>query len=211
MKRILKIWFALAAFYGAFVAWHQPLRGPLTEAEVSTAFGAYFDTLDQNEVAGAQAFLDFFLSDDGAPFYMVNLDALPELTPEVEAAERKYGTFMLPRLLSRASYPVLSADVIMGLSNSLGGDVAPFDRVVVVRYRSRRDFMHVVATSTFRDQLQYKVASLDGWYSAPSRISPTINPPLVLLVLLLVIGVVCTRKTPVSSRQTLQFSQRGGS
>ena len=211
MKRIVIIWIGLAFVYAGFIAWHQPLRGPLTETEVRTAFGDFFDTLDQNEVAGAEVFLDFFLSDDGAPFYMVNLDALPSRTPQVEAAEREYGSFMIPRLLSRASYPVLSTDVIMGLSNSLGGDVAPFDRVVVVRYRSRRDFMHVVATSTFRDQLQYKVASLDGWYSAPSTMSPMINPPLLLLILLLVIGVARTRKALKPAQRSLQFSQRGGS
>jgi len=208
MKRSIKVWTVLASLYMAFIAWHQPMRGPLTETEVRAAFGDLFDTLDQNEIAGAQAFLDFFLSDDGAPFYMVNLDALPELTPEVQAAERKYGAYMIPRLLSRASYPVLSTDVIVGLSNSLGGDVAPFDRVVLVRYRSRRDFMHVVATPAFRDQVQHKVASLDGWYSAPSTISPMINPPLVLLVLLLGIGVAWTAKAPKPPGRALQFSQR---
>ena len=118
--------------------------------------------MDRDEGAGSQAFLDFFLSDDGAPFYMVNRDAEQGRTPEMETAAREYGALMMLGLVSPACYPVLSN-------------------------------------------------SLDGWYSAPSTISPTVNPRLILWVSLLVIGDAIRRRRPRPSGQSLHFSQRGGS
>ncbi|MEO1536254.1 MAG: hypothetical protein AAFR73_00860 [Pseudomonadota bacterium] len=187
MKRIANIWIVLAVLYAALLAWHQPLRGPLTVDEVRTAFGQNFDVAIRND--DAAAIIEFFLSDDGKPFFMVNLNGLPEPSPEVAAAEQQYGAYMLPRLLARASYPVLSTDIIVGLTNSLGVDVTPFERLVVVRYRSRRDFLEIIATQEFRNELQNKTASLDGWYSAPSTIGPTFSLPVAALFVLIVIGL----------------------
>jgi hypothetical protein len=168
MKRIRTIWIGLAVVYAALLAWHQPLRGPLSEDEVRTAFGAQYAEMRLSEDAQARAFLDFFLNDDGRPFHMVNLNALPERSPEADEAAQTYGAFMAPRLLARASYPVLSTDVIVGLTNTLGPGVDNAERLVVVRYRSRRDFLNIISTPEFREAVQHKSASLDGWYSAPS-------------------------------------------
>lgn len=192
LTRISKLWIGLAIVYAALIAWHQPLRGPLSEAEVRAAFGGQYDQMLQNEATQAQAFLDFFLNDDGRPFFMVNLNALPEQTPDVEDAARQYGSFMMLQLLPRASYPVMSTDVIAGLTNSLGVDLTPFDRLVVVRYRSRRDFLEIVATSEFRQKVGNKGASLDGWYSAPTTIGPTLSLPVVTLCFLMLIGLIET-------------------
>lgn len=192
LMRISKLWIGLAIVYAALIAWHQPLRGPLSEAEVRAAFGGQYEQMLQNEAAQARAFLDFFLTDDGRPFFMVNLNALPEQTPDVEDAARQYGSFMMLQLLPRASYPVMSTDVIAGLTNSLGVDLTPFDRLVVVRYRSRRDFLEIVATSAFRQEVGNKGASLDGWYSAPSTIGPTLSFPVVTLCFLMLIGLMGT-------------------
>ena len=192
LTRISKLWIGLAIVCAALIAWHQPLRGPLSEAEVRAAFGGQYDQMLQNEATQAQAFLDFFLTDDGRPFFMVNLNALPEQTPDVEDAARQYGSFMMLQLLPRASYPVMSTDVIAGLTNSLGVDLTPFDRLVVVRYRSRRDFLEIVATSAFRQEVGNKGASLDGWYSAPTTIGPTLSLPVVTLCFLMLIGLIET-------------------
>ena len=192
MRRISTLWIGLVSVYVALIAWHQPLRGPLSEDEVRAAFGGQYAQIRQSEDAQARAFLDFFLTDDGRPFFMVNLNALPEQTPEVEEAARQYGSFMMLRLLPRASYPVMSTDVIAGLTNSLGTDLSPFDRLVVVRYRSRRDFLEIVATSEFRQEVGNKGASLDGWYSAPSTIGPTFSLPVAALCVLLLVGVIGT-------------------
>lgn len=195
LTRITKLWIGLGMAYAPLIAWHQPLRGPLTEADVRAAFGGRYEQMRQSEDAQARAFLDFFLTDDGRPFFMVNMNALPEQTPDVEDAARQYGSFIMLRLLPSASYPVMSTDVITGLTNSLGVDLAPFDRLVVVRYRSRRDFLEIVATSEFRREVGSKGASLDGWYSAPSIIGPTLSLPVVTLCFLMLIGLIGTLRT----------------
>lgn len=192
MRRISTLWFGLVLVYAALIAWHQPLRGPLSEDEVRAALDGQFTLIERADDAQAEAFLDFFLNDDGRPFFMVNLNAVPEQTPEVKAAAREYGTFMLPQLLSRASYPVLSTDIVLGLTNSLGDDLTRIDHVVVVRYRSRRDFLEVVSSSEFQQKFASKGASLEGWYAAPSTTGATLSLPVMALCVLLLLGVVGT-------------------
>jgi hypothetical protein len=206
MGRIWIIWTGLAVVYAALLAWHQPMRGPLSEDEVRTAFAAQYAQMRVSEDAQARAFLDFFLNDDGRPFYMVNFNALPERSPETDEAAQTYGAFMAPRLLARASYPVLSTNVIVGLTNTLGPGFDNAERLVVVRYRSRRDFMKIISTPEFREALQHKSASLEGWYSAPSTAAATVSVPLLALIALTVIGGLGTlverRRHRMVPRQT---------
>ncbi|MEO1638535.1 MAG: hypothetical protein AAFU41_04735 [Pseudomonadota bacterium] len=200
-RKIWTVWLLLALFYGAVLAWHQPLRGPLTEAEVRTAFGENFDAIQSGVVPAGARLADFFLEDDGRPFYMINLNA-PATSDEAAAEALIYGQFMLPRLLSRASYPVASLGVITGLTNSLGAGADDFDDLIVVRYRSRRDLLEVIATPEFREAATHKAASLEGWVSAPASGSAGVSLPLYLLLVLLAIGSVWTvvRSREVSGR-----------
>jgi len=195
MKSQVRVWVALGLLYAVLLAWHQPLRGPLTEQEVRAAFGEHFSQIREAEDARAEALIDFFLTDDGRPFYMVNLNALPEGEgPEdasrIRDAARDYAAFMAPRLLSRASYPVLSTDPFTSLNNSIGTDLGQIDRVVVVRYRSRRDFLSIVTTPAFREAVEHKYASLAGWYSAPAPVGSVISLPQIALAALMVIGLL---------------------
>ena len=192
MRRILALWLGLGLIYAALIAWHQPLRGPLSEDEVRTAFEAQYTQIRLSEDAQVRTFLDFFLSDDGHPFFMVNLDALPEPSAETDEAARTYGAFMAPRLLVRASYPILMTDMNAGLTNSLGPGIDNAERLVVVRYRSRRDFLNIISTSEFRDAVQHKLASLDGWYSAPSTAVRLFSLPVLFLGILLLSGLLGT-------------------
>lgn len=192
MTRKRRLWVALGVAYLAFLMWHQPLRGPLTESEVKTAFGEYFEQMQRGENLQAAKLIQFFLSDDGEPFYMINMNALPEDTPEIRQAAFEYGAYMLPRLLARASYPILSADVTNHLVNSLGPGLEKPEKLIVVRYRSRRDFMEVISSPEFRIAIEDKRASLDGWYSAPGTAGVIVSMPLIVFVLLICFGLVAS-------------------
>lgn len=210
MKTVTKLWVGLIAIYIAVLAWHQPLRGPLTEAEVRAFLAPQIEASQVADEAQTKAFLDFFLSDDGKPFYMVNLNVLPDDTqPEAaahtESEANSYAVFMIPRLLARASYPVLSIDPILMLNNSVGPDLAAIDRVIVVRYRSRRDFLHIIGTPEFRAASDHKQASLDGWYAAPAAIRPTLSLPRFALILLVFVGGVGTL---LSRRKRWRFQRQ---
>lgn len=205
LTRIPKLWIGLGMVYAALLAWHQPLRGPLTETEVRAAFGEQFEQIQSGENLQALALLDFFLTDDGLPFHMLNLNALSEQTTDTDKAAQTYGAFMVPRLLARASYPVLMTDVIIGLTITLGPDVASFERLVVVRYRSRRDFLKIIATPEFREAVRHKSASLDGWYAAPSSAGATLSIPQLALIALITVGgfgtLLLTRRHMPPARQ----------
>ena len=192
MSKPLRIWLGLAILYAGILAWHQPLKGPLTEAEIRSAFGPRFDMLIESDAPQAVDLLNFFLSDDGRPFYMINLNAMPDQTPEVAQSARAYARYVLPRLLSRASYPVMSTDVIAGLNNAIGGDFGTFERLVVVRYRSRRDFLALISPEAFSDALSDKAASLDDWYAAPSAMNFRMSFPAAALVVLVLAGLLAT-------------------
>lgn len=185
-----KLWVGGAVAYLAFLMWHQPLRGPLSESEIRSAFGEYYEQMRSGDNLQASRLVQFFLSDDGRPFYMVNMNALPEQTPEIREAALNYGSYMLPRLLARASYPVVSTNVAGHLVNSLGPGLEKPEQLIVVRYRSRRDFMEIISSQEFRVAVKDKVASLDGWYTAPSTASPLISIPQIVLILLLGIGLI---------------------
>jgi hypothetical protein len=190
VKRTATILIVVIAAYAAFLAWHQPLRGPLTELEVRAAFGDRYSPMREAKDGRAATLIDFFLSDDGRPFFMINLNALPEHTAHTQKAERAYASYMAPRLLSRASYPVLSTEPIVMLNNSLGTDLEAIERLVVVRYRSRRDFLEIIATPEFREAVEHKSVSLDGWYSAPASVNPVVSLPQLVLILLITVGFV---------------------
>lgn len=185
-----KLWVGVAVAYLAFLMWHQPLRGPLSESEIRSAFGEHYEQMRSRENSQASKLIQFFLSDNGRPFYMINMNALPEQTPETREAALNYGSYMLPRLLARASYPVISTNVAGHLVNSLGPGLEKPGQLIVVRYRSRRDFMEIISSQEFRVAVKDKVASLDGWYTAPSSASPLISIPQIVLILLLGIGLI---------------------
>ncbi|MEO0999017.1 MAG: hypothetical protein AAFW69_00180 [Pseudomonadota bacterium] len=196
-RTTLRLWLGLALLFVGVLAWHQPLRGPLTEAELRAAFGPRFAVVDAAADPRAQAMLAFFRSDDGRPFYMLNLNAEPEAdTPEgaaeTAAQARAYAGFMAPRLLVRASYPVLLTDQIAVLNSSVGAGLDQVDRLVLVRYRSRRDFLEIISTLEFQAAVEHKARSLDGWYSAPVKVAPVLSLPALALVLLVAAGLLGT-------------------
>ncbi len=199
MTKTVRIWLGIVLLYAGILAWHQPLKGPLTETEIRAAFGSRFDLLVESDAPQAADLLNFFLSDDGKPFYMINLNAQPAPTAEVAQSARAYAAYVLPRLLSRASYPVLMTDVIAGIDNAVGGDFGDFQQLVVVRYRSRRDFLALISAPAFTEALDDKAASLNDWHAAPSSMQFRASLPVFALAILILAGSVATR---VARRRT---------
>ena len=188
-RKIAKLWLGIGLVYALLLFWHHPFKAPLTAADVSEILEIPADALVGEGDGQAARMLAFLLEDDGHPFFMINLNLRSD-DPAAADAARTYGTYMLPRLLARASYPVLSNGVIAELNNTLG--VGDFDELVVVRYRSRRDFLEVIGTQEFRDALQYKSASLNGWVAAPSTGFTASSIPVLAFALLCAIGAFGT-------------------
>jgi len=113
----------------------------------------------RHDIPELRRFLD---SDDGNPFYTVNLYEFREQaqyrddTPHGGSGREAFARFsevMLRLLASRASHPIFG---------SQWADIASsgWDRIVIVRYRSRRDIAEIFASPEFAEASAHKWAAL---------------------------------------------------
>jgi hypothetical protein len=161
----------LVLLYGLFWLGYGGKGMPLSQDEVDALIAA----IEQNARSrgGAdpellEAFRRVGEADDGQEFYMVNLarHRKKALYPEgydydddVQAAERRYATAILPRLLKRASSPVFVGTPTGLFLHPEGAD--EWDQLALVRYRSRRDLLEMVAEPGMGELGVHKWASLE--------------------------------------------------
>ena len=150
-------------------------------------------------------------NDDGKPFYMLNLmeyrvqaeyrDPTQPDGMRVEAisgreAGRRYEQMVVWQLLQRGSYPVLLSRKMANLLNA-GNGTDFFEDVVIVRYRSRRDMLAMLASPAFREGIPHKWASLRRTVVVPTRrvflLDLKVIAPLLLIVILLFTRTLMTR------------------
>jgi len=162
---------------------------PMTNAEVDE----YINRISQlSHIPGGQHDMEelrgFFSSDDGESFYTVNLYKYHEqakyLTAEspsisgVEAYE-KFSRVMVKLLLQNHSYPIFG-------SNWLDLSDKGWDRVVIVKYRSRRDMAKIFSNSHF------SIASADKWASIEKHdrfVVKALHLPEAYMLFILFIGI----------------------
>lgn len=179
MKKATVLLASLLVALFAFYAWHTPLQGPLTDAEVD-AFMATPAATGGTTWSDEAAFEEFLRNDDGRPFIMINLMEYRQTAeyPEGKApaadmtgaqADARYGRAVLPQLLLRGSYPVARATRYNTIINSVGETVGEFESFAMVRYRSRRDLIDMLASDAFSQANFHKWASLENTLVAPSK------------------------------------------
>lgn len=179
MKKTTLLLASLLVALAAFYAWHTPRGGPLTDAEVD-AFIATQAARAGSAWTDEAAFEAFLRADDGRPFVMINLMEYREMAeyPEGAApaenmtgaeADMLYGQAVFPQLLLRGSYPVARATRHETIINSVGETVGAFESFAMVRYRSRRDLIDMLASDAFGDANSHKWASLENTLVAPSN------------------------------------------
>jgi len=158
----------LSIFVGAFstvglMTWYQWSARTLTPSEIDD----YMGTIEaQTQIPGARhdlvALRAFLESDDGAPVYTVNLYRFHQVAEYPEGSdlsgtgEEAYDRFaqnMVPLMVRRGSHPIFGSNWADTAHNQ-------WDRVVIVRYRSRRDLVDLFATDAFADASMHKWASL---------------------------------------------------
>lgn len=197
MRNVLFIWLGMFTLYGAFLAWHTPVKGALTLDEVA----AYQSRLGASDAAGwadREGFQSFFAQDDGRPFYMLNVMELRD-GPESAEADQRYGRAVVPLLLARGSYPVAGVARMQTVLDSYGGAVGQFDTVMIVRYRSRRDLLDMISSPEFQSAEPYKWASLANTLVAPSRAAPIVLLGVLVPLVLLALGGVLSATAVLAS------------
>ncbi|MEM9709857.1 MAG: hypothetical protein AAF871_13835 [Pseudomonadota bacterium] len=182
MKRTAYLLAPLLLALAGFYLWHTPLQGPLTNAEVD-AFMANQAATSGTAWTDIEAFEAFLREDDGRPFVMINLMEVRDVAiypdgTDTESrsgaeADAAYGRAVFPLLLKRGSYPVTRAERYHTIINSLGQSAAEFQSLALVRYRSRRDLIDMLASDAFLAAGVDKWASLENTLVAPSRRAPS--------------------------------------
>ena len=149
------------------VAWYHGGSEPLSGDEVEFYLSSIGEQ-DQNPGGrhDFKALRNFLENDDGQPFYTVNLynyhpKAHYELGSEYSnkflddsgrAAFDRFSKVMIKLLASHASHPIFGSEWM--------DDSSDWDRLVIVRYRSRRDIAKIFASDEFADASEHKWAAL---------------------------------------------------
>jgi len=146
-----------------FMRWYQWGAQTLSLSDVD----AYMAVIEaQTQKPGAKhdlpALRKFLSEDDGKPVYTVNLYKFhnaaeyPEASGFSGTGEQAYARFsnvMISLMAKRGSHPVYGSNWVDQASSD-------WDRIVIVRYRSRRDLVDLFATDDFADASLHKWASL---------------------------------------------------
>ena len=167
------------ALYLAFLAWYDGWgMDPFTAEEV--------DTLTVND----QNLRRFLKDDDGEEFFMLNLNryeyAENEVQQGVPVAYQNYGQTVIQMLLKNASHPIYSGEIPDYL---LGGEIkdGSWHEIILVRYRSKRDFISMVTSDEYLKIAQHRYAGIEYAEVIPTRASLNLVTPRFVILALLVL------------------------
>lgn len=186
-----KLWLISVLIYGVFTFWYTDLGGPVTDSEIN----AWKQSMSDNGTTPNRiAYFEKFLREDtGRQFLMLNAIDMNERPPQVEGADPsetasqlmgRYMEHMVGELLGRASHPVIIGNATFTTIDLVGIDGAEnWDQGAFFRYRSRRDFMHIIANPMTLDKHRFKLAALQKTIAYP------IEPTFYLGDLRLILGL----------------------
>lgn len=145
------------------------------------------------------AYYEKFLREDtGRQFLMLNAIDMNENPPNVsgaqpgESAEQlmsRYLEQIVPELLKRASHPVVMGNApfttidLAGLEGIEGAEI--WDQGAFIRYRSRRDFMHIIANPATLSKHNFKLAAMEKTVAYPIETGLNLGDLRLLLGLLI--------------------------
>lgn len=174
-----------------FLLWYGGKSKPLTESEINGLIHTLKKqhSIDEDSDMVKQL-RKLCKSDDGKPYYMVNLmkfntEYNEELQMTPTEAHKKYSKGIIKELLKRAGHPVLLSKVtgsFIHQSDSI------WDEVAIVRYRSRRDMIKMVINLSDPQLGKYKWASLERTDVFPTKLAMLL-PFVRLIVLCLLFGI----------------------
>ena len=169
------LWAALVLLCAVFLGWYDWSGGPLTPREID----AYVLQLEAQGLEGTRVLQEaraFAEGDDGNEFFMVNLEnsrdepLIPDdLDPHTDPreAERLYQASTGLKMIARAGHPIMA---IRGRANFIEYEGAPvWENLLLVRYRSRRDFFEVFAHPDTAQAIRYKFVFFGLYHAWPTE------------------------------------------
>lgn len=195
MRRAI-VWGLPALVWAGFSLWYTDCGGPLTEQEI----GAWVAELEARDAPPrmVESLRRFMENDSGRQFLMLNAIDLAEDPPDVEgaapgeSAEQLMGRYMehmYAQLFRRACHPVVYGYAVNPAMDIVGIDGAEqWTAGALMRYRSRRSFMEVVAHPDTRGRHEFKVAAMEKTIAYPIETVLYLGDPRLILGLLFLAG-----------------------
>ncbi len=183
--------------YIAFLAWYDGWgMDPFTAEEVDTLVGKVVTKgANPDQMKNLRRLLK---DDDGEEFYMLNLNryeyAENEVQQGVPVAYQNYGQTVIQMILKNAGHPIYSGEIPDYL---LGGNIKDgnWHEIILVRYRSRRDFVSMVTSDEYLKAAQHRSGGIEYAEVTPTRAGINLTTPrFVILALLVVIALFVDRR-----------------
>jgi len=195
----------LAALFAAFVAWYGGHGKPMTQAESDALFARIAERAKSEPNTDPRLrdeLHQLAASDDGNEFFMVNLIKYrtKAIYPETYTGPRSDDPLEADALYNRAIAPYLfkhgNVPVFLGKPQgrfiSQAGD-EQWDRVAIVRYRSRRDMLEMVADLAGQGVAVHKWASIEKTQVFPTAtIFSLVFVRGVVAAMLVALGLIIT-------------------
>jgi hypothetical protein len=195
------IWGSALALYAVFRLWYDGLRRPLTRAEID----AFFDEVHSkygggNDPAVLRTFLE---ADDGKEFVMLNLVKIEEgMVTDPDTGEQVPGRTMMRRysdpfvkaLLAKGGHPGIIGRKVGPYVDAWNVEGDPgWSLFSLMRYRSRRDLLAMVANPMFAKVHPYKLLGIPTTFSFPTQRELSVYlGPRVWVGLVLALGAALT-------------------
>lgn len=172
-KALLAVGAACTGAFGAFWRWHSPKVEPLTPDEIDRYLGiAAKLPLPEGHMEPILARLrQWAEADDGRPCFNLNMirfydenrtwPGAPEFTGTPQEANAYYEKGVGKLLFKKAGYPMVAGRVTGPNMIAIQEDQAPWSEVEMVRYRSRRAFLQLLADPTYAPYEPYKFMALE--------------------------------------------------
>ena len=171
--------------YLAFLAWYDGWgMDPFTAEEV--------DTLTVNDPNLRR----FLKDDDGEEFFMLNLNRYEYAENEDQqgqpVAYQNYGQAFIPIMLKNASHPIYSGEIPNYLLDGDAKDGNWHDEIILMRYRSRRDFVSMVTSDEYLKIAQHRSDGIEYADVTPTRADFNLTTPRFVILALLVLIALAT-------------------
>jgi uncharacterized protein (DUF1330 family) len=174
-----------SVLYLAFLAWYGGWgMSPLTEAEVESYIANLGPGTENapfvNRLRAMAA------NDTGDEIFMLNLNRYEYADGETRdgppATYQAYGAGVVPMILANAGHPMYSGRfprfTVEGQSD--------WDEVILVRYRSRRDFLSMVTSDAYQDiASRHRAGGIAYAEVSPTTATFNLASPRLLVALLL--------------------------
>ena len=172
-----------------FLAWYDGWgQSPLKPTEVEE----YLAGMPADTQSGdfAERMRQMGADDDGNEIYMLNLNRYRYADGENEdappAAYRKYGSSVVPMILRNGGHPIYVGTFSSG-SIEASDEATDWDEVLLVRYRSRRDFIRMVTSAAYIEAARDRSVAIAYAEVTPITAQMSLAAPRLIVFLLLLV------------------------